>query len=72
MTDDPRFCSFCGRGPFTHMQGHLNKCQAAIQQEKETTEFFEGLRREGRLPVVEPSWEEFLVRAGPVFTRTHS
>ena len=47
------------------MQGHLNKCKAAIQRGKETTEYFQELKREGRLPVVKPFWEQPSVRGDP-------
>jgi hypothetical protein len=39
------------------MQAHLNKCTAAKQKAKESTESFQELKRQGLLPTVEPLWK---------------
>jgi hypothetical protein len=33
MMEDPRFCSACGAGPFTHLQNHVNKCRESRKHE---------------------------------------
>ena len=40
----------------------MKKCQAAIQRGREATGFFQELKRDGQLPVVEPFWKNSSVR----------
>jgi len=44
---DPRFCSACGAGPFTHMQNHTNKCKESKKREIEFMSTIRGIKRDG-------------------------